>query len=775
MKQTAKTLFSLLLVLVFVCQFAGLSSVAWADNDAPADKTTLNVEFFVPDHDDEDNDKAEDQEPLYKSVSAKDFDEDSGLAVSFQGVPEEDDEDEQNEEADSDPVQIKASVGELRENGLFINPPEGFYVSSLYISAESDPDLDDVLSLTQLATASAQDASLFLPAEIFAEDFEDEDFDSPVFIGKAKSYSVLVTFDELEEDEIEVSYESGELEFDAALPDAGDGSVVASVPEAWVDSAEAQGYVFSGWLLIYANGSSVEVESGEEIAPYANCTLIAQWSLHEPAEDDNASDGENDPTNTDPTDTDPSNTDPTDTDPTDTDPTDTDPTNTDPNTDDPNTTTPDPIVITYDLKSDKVQKVYDGKPLALTGEDLEFKVDGNSADVYKFEVEISYSESNITDAASVSRIIPVQITIKSVIDPNGNTLDPSEYSVTPRDIEVSIAPRPITISGKASKVYDGKALELDPSKDLSVTGDGLVDGHKISSIGTVITMVNVDDDVIDGTKRDNAIHPGSITILDASGNDVTKNYHITGGKAELTITPLAVTVSTGALTKVYDATPLTVSNSDVKISEGTLPSGYTVEASFSVSSRTDAGKDDVTITSITIKDANGADVTRNFNISREKGSLEVTKRPLTIETAGATKVYDGKALTNKTTPTVTGRLDGHQISLKITGSQTKVGSSDNTISDLKITDTATKTDVTKNYEVTYKYGKLTVTDANGNSSSGSGSSATNTGKTSNAPSTGDESNAGLWIGLMVAALVLIGVIVFLILRTSKKKDDSDKN
>ena len=207
----------------------------------------------------------------------------------------------------------------------------------------------------------------------------------------------------------------------------------------------------------------------------------------------------------------------------------------------------------------------------------------------------------------------------------------------------------------------------------------------------------------------------SIKITDGSNKDVTDNYKITTAAGTLTvnrdpITP--ITLSVGDMTKVYDGKPFRFLGSDLRVtSGGPLPTGCTIEATFNPEAPVDAGKYDVTIKSVTIRNASGADITGNYNITRAKGSLTINQRPLVIETKAANKVYDGTALTERSTPNITGRLEEHQVTLRIVGSQIKVGSSENTVSDVKITDKVSGADVTKNYAISYQYGLLTVSAA----------------------------------------------------------------
>lgn len=331
----------------------------------------------------------------------------------------------------------------------------------------------------------------------------------------------------------------------------------------------------------------------------------------------------------------------------------------------------------------------------------------------------------------------------------------ANFNVTTNTGKITISQRPITITAdSATKEYDTKALAKNTAK---ITEGSLLSGHEVTAIEIVGSQTEV------GTSK-NTIKENSVKITDAKNNDVTRNYAITLKDGTLEVTGKAVTditVTAGA-TKVYDGKALTLSASDIKVTPA-LPTGYTISATFSASSRTDAGKDDVTLTGITIKDASGANVTSKYNIKVEKGTLEVTKRPLTVTTGDKTKVYDGKALTDRTVPTIEGQLDSQNIELKFTGTQTKVGSSDNSVQILSIKDKETKADVTANYEITYKFGKLTVTSATGtNSGSSSGSN------TSGAVQSGDSNNIWIWVVLMVVAAGAAAAAIIIFVRKNKK-------
>ena len=345
------------------------------------------------------------------------------------------------------------------------------------------------------------------------------------------------------------------------------------------------------------------------------------------------------------------------------------------------------------VKMKDAEKVYDGT--ALTSKDYEISSGALAAGDTLVIGKVT-GEQTAVGESSVSAVFTVK---------RGESDATGFYSITVTPGKLRVKARPITVTAaSASKVYDGTPLTRD---QYSVTSGSLVKGHKLTATvsGSQTQM---------GSSA-NVIAKSSVKITDASNKDVTANYAVTTAAGTLTVNrdPVtSITVSLGDASKVYDGKAYRFLSSDLRVTAGgPLPAGYTMEATFSPESATDAGKYDVTIKSIVIRNASGADVTSQYSITRAKGSLTITQRPLTIETKAANKVYDGTALTERSTPTIIGRVEEHQVTLRITGSQIKVGSSENTVADVKITDKSSGADVTKNYAISYQYGLLTVTDA----------------------------------------------------------------
>ena len=107
-----------------------------------------------------------------------------------------------------------------------------------------------------------------------------------------------------------------------------------------------------------------------------------------------------------------------------------------------------------------------------------------------------------------------------------------------------------------------------------------------------------------------------------------------------------VTLVAQSASKLYDGAPLT-RRSDVLVYG--LPTDFSISAAAG-GSQTDAGTANNPVSSYKIYNSHNEDVTSHFKkIETVDGKLRVDPAPLTIWTAGATKVYDGTPLTDPET------------------------------------------------------------------------------------------------------------------------------
>ncbi|MBQ9249646.1 MAG: InlB B-repeat-containing protein [Oscillospiraceae bacterium] len=360
---------------------------------------------------------------------------------------------------------------------------------------------------------------------------------------------------------------------------------------------------------------------------------------------------------------------------------------------------------------------------------------------------------------------PDEITVS--IDKDNNVTDCYDIStvdgkltITKRSVTITAISGPVPATGETvyGKNYSGNGYTS------GYKAEGLLEGHKLQ--GDFVTGSGKEGEFVTD------IDTSKVKILDGT-TDVTANYDIktVAGKIRIVAkdssqTPITVTVSAS---KVYDATPLTVSNSNIKVTQGTLPSNYTLEASFGpTTSITDVQKVSVSLSDVKVKDASGKDVTDQYKITTVSGTLEVTKKPLTLTAESASKTYDGKALVNRNVRATALASKDHVLSVEyeITNSDgnvikngaVNVGTYTKRITTVTIKEGSK--DVTSNYAITKIDGKLTIT---------AGSTTKND---SSQPKTGDNRHMGLWISILVASVVLLVLIAYVLIKRGKMNKGS---
>lgn len=263
------------------------------------------------------------------------------------------------------------------------------------------------------------------------------------------------------------------------------------------------------------------------------------------------------------------------------------------------------------------------------------------------------------------------------------------------DGTLTINKRSVTLtSASDSKVYDGTPLTND---NVTVGGEGFATGEG-ATYNVTGTITNVG-------KADN-----TFTYTLNEGTKAT-NYTITKTEGKLEITPskteVTVTITGNTKTETYNGseqsvtgyTVTNISNQNYKATDFTF-SG-TAEAKG-----TDAGTYEMNLKAADFKNNNDNFKTVKFVIDKD-GKLTISPRSVTLTSASDSKVYDGTPLTKpEVKVTGDGFADGEGATYKVTGTITNVGTTDNTFT--YTLNEGTKAD---NYDITTKYGKLTITEA----------------------------------------------------------------
>lgn len=298
-----------------------------------------------------------------------------------------------------------------------------------------------------------------------------------------------------------------------------------------------------------------------------------------------------------------------------------------------------------------------------------------------YSVKTAWSGAEATDVtgadglvANVDEIVVVNAEGKDVTDSLKITKKPGKLVIEPKELTV--------VTMGASKPYDGTPL----------TANGKIEGF-VNGETAAFAVIGSQTEVGECTNA---------YTIEWSGNAKQGNYTVKEelGKLEVTKSQAAIVIVPKGGKKTYDGTPL--------VSEGAdaygLPAGFTCEATTK-GSVTNVGSAVAEIDTYAIKNADGKDVTDQFgNVSTRFATLLVTKRPVTVVSEDASKVYDGTPLTkHKAGVTEGSMVDGESFVYEFTGTQTVAGESANSF--MISAGDGTNLD---NYEITKQDGTLKV-------------------------------------------------------------------
>ena len=207
------------------------------------------------------------------------------------------------------------------------------------------------------------------------------------------------------------------------------------------------------------------------------------------------------------------------------------------------------------------------------------------------------------------------------------------YDVTfVNDGRLTITKRPIEITMTEKHwIYDAS----EHSSNAHKTINNLLKGDTVtfSDLPTVKY-------VTDGHVTNN---PGSYTVLTSTNEDVTSNYEVTFvDNQDIYIDPRPITVQSCSISKVFDGDPIDPKK-EVSIKAGSLATGDKIEIlsmdSFDNSYTHKCNLDNEY--TFKIVDANGDDMTANYDITKEYGKIEIKPYELTIGLKEQVLVYDG--------------------------------------------------------------------------------------------------------------------------------------
>lgn len=301
------------------------------------------------------------------------------------------------------------------------------------------------------------------------------------------------------------------------------------------------------------------------------------------------------------------------------------------------------------------------------------------------------------------------------------TLEGKEIaSVENPQVPVSIV-NGFSASYKNSKTYDGKGFTIENEFKEMLKTNVLADGEKNDYVNITYTVTDKDNNVV-----------GTYVV---KANETTGTW--TAGTAAATTSPDVGTYNYNVTCVVSDATP----NGAEQVSKsGTMTLSITAKEGLTVSGKDYSGKYDgashgeaatanvegatieystdggntwtnnvPTVTNVSDSTTVNVRATKTGYVPAEATyTLIVTPCSVTITSGNASKMYDGTPLTkHEVTYGGDNFVAGEGVDITYTGSQTTVGSSENTFT-YEFKDGTAK----ENYNITTNYGELEVTASN---------------------------------------------------------------
>ena len=342
---------------------------------------------------------------------------------------------------------------------------------------------------------------------------------------------------------------------------------------------------------------------------------------------------------------------------------------------------------TVTLESKGGSKEYDGTPL--TKPDVTVGSDGF----------VAGEVTDVKATGSVTFVHEGEVT-NAITYTEGANFKGTNYTISKEEGKLSITQRTgegktITVTANSDeKVYDGAPL----------TNNGFTHAGALVE-GDVLTAV------VEGSQTDVGV-----------GDNVVTSYKVTRGETDVTSSytfsdsvngALTVTLRDVTFTGESKSLPYTGGMQSITgITQSGLVEGHRYEGlTYKAEGQNVDSYDGAFSGDVVIKDAQGNDVTKNYNVTKTPGKLTITNASFTVTFTGenAEKIYNGKEQ-SITGITVAGLKTGHRYEgltyeAKGTDKGEYVGAFTGTV---KILD-ENNVDVTENYAVTTTPGKLTIT------------------------------------------------------------------
>ena len=356
------------------------------------------------------------------------------------------------------------------------------------------------------------------------------------------------------------------------------------------------------------------------------------------------------------------------------------------------------------------EKVYDGEPLKEAGYTVLAPEQGPDGGF----------TAGLVDGHSLQALTVGQQTDAGT---SPNTFDPAKtrildgegqdvtgyYAISYREGTLTVVPCQIKVATASGEwTYDGQ-----PHSDGTMTFLGLLNGGRFVEGHTLVNLTSPLPSVTDVGSVENRLE---VTVMDGE-TSVAHNYEIICEYGTLTVIPRPITVRTHTYDPwVYDnlSHPGNWELMGVTVVKGSLVEGHCT-VSEQITTLIDVGTAE-NIQTVTIFNADWAEMTHNYEITCEYGTLTVEPRPVTVRIPDKTWVYNGRAeevtagyAVDVTSPY--GLAWGHGLAaarMDPAPTYTNAGTYKNTRPAM-VYETETGEDITANYDLSYVYGSIVIT------------------------------------------------------------------
>ena len=274
------------------------------------------------------------------------------------------------------------------------------------------------------------------------------------------------------------------------------------------------------------------------------------------------------------------------------------------------------------------------------------------------QVNVGITPNNIVESSIV--IVDKENPKKEVTANYKFELLPGELEILPCNIHIT------TMSSDETFIYNGR-LQAYPEFDYefpNLNGDNADEIREvIETITTLHRFVPVSETLTRVKNVSETIEPienrFEVQILDSNDNDVTENFEISYDYGTIQLLKRPIEVKAVDKSKVYNALPLASTDwsadglveelHDIELTTQTmLPTD--VEGEFVAGELVNVGiaNNDIIACLIFEKtddvNAERVDVTENYDVTTIDGTLEITKRRVTITAESRDKIYDAKSM-----------------------------------------------------------------------------------------------------------------------------------